>query len=81
MDYYMRFTREKKDMPVLWHQSLLVFVQRYKNDIREDQKEVVVDRHQTPMTDLLSLLLGLFRVRDPRLAPAPPALPGHESPL
>ena len=34
----------KNDMlPVLWHQSLLVFAQRYKNDITEDQREALLD--------------------------------------
>lgn len=28
-------------MPVLWHQSLLTFVQRYKNDISSEQKEAL----------------------------------------
>lgn len=28
-------------MPVLWHQSLLTFLQRYKNDISSDQKEAL----------------------------------------
>lgn len=34
-----------KDMklPVLWHQSLLVFAQRYRNDITEDQREALLD--------------------------------------
>ena len=26
-------------LPVLWHQSLMAFVQRYKNDISIEQKE------------------------------------------
>jgi essential nuclear protein 1 len=30
-------------LPVLWHQSLLVFAQRYKNDITEDQREALLD--------------------------------------
>lgn len=28
-------------MPVLWHQSLLTFLQRYKNDISSEQKEAL----------------------------------------
>lgn len=34
-----------KDMklPVLWHQSLLAFAQRYRNDITEDQREALLD--------------------------------------
>lgn len=30
-------------LPVLWHQSLLVFAQRYRNDITEDQREGLLD--------------------------------------
>ncbi|KAI9820303.1 MAG: snoRNA-binding rRNA-processing protein [Pycnora praestabilis] len=36
---------EAKDLklPVLWHQSLLTFAQRYRNDITEDQREALLD--------------------------------------
>lgn len=30
-------------MPVLWHQSLLVFAQRYKQDLTPDQKTALLD--------------------------------------
>ncbi|KAL9108079.1 MAG: hypothetical protein Q9227_007054 [Pyrenula ochraceoflavens] len=39
-------TKSEKDdlkLPVLWHQGLLVFAQRYKNDITEDQREALLD--------------------------------------
>lgn len=29
-------------MPVLWHQALLTFVQRYKGDISSEQKEALL---------------------------------------
>lgn len=32
-----------KGLPVLWHQSLLSFAQRYRNDITEDQREALLD--------------------------------------
>ena len=34
-----------KDMklPVIWHQCLLAFAQRYRNDITEDQREALLD--------------------------------------
>ncbi len=40
-----KFKHNTKDdkLPVLWHQSLLVFAQRYKNDITEDQREALLD--------------------------------------
>lgn len=37
-----RDPREWK-LPVLWHQSLLAFAQRYRNDITEDQREALLD--------------------------------------
>lgn len=36
-------TVKNDKLPVLWHQSLLVFAQRYKNDITEDQREALLD--------------------------------------
>lgn len=39
--HFIRFEHDKREMPVLWHQSLLTFVQRYKNDISSDQKEAL----------------------------------------
>ena len=30
-------------LPVLWHQSLLVFVQRYSSDLTPDQKDSLLD--------------------------------------
>jgi len=29
-------------LPVLWHQALLTFVQRYKSDISSEQKEALL---------------------------------------
>ncbi|KAJ5377920.1 uncharacterized protein N7496_005329 [Penicillium cataractarum] len=54
--HFLRFRNETVDdmtdgpgsskaykLPVLWHQSLLVFAQRYRNDITEDQREALLD--------------------------------------
>jgi len=35
--------QDGKGLPVLWHQSLLAFAQRYRNDITEDQREALMD--------------------------------------
>ena len=45
-DLSMSGTKSEKDnlkLPVIWHQGLLVFAQRYKNDITEDQREALLD--------------------------------------
>jgi len=36
-------TSKDEDLPVIWHQSLLAFAQRYRNDITEDQREALLD--------------------------------------
>lgn len=47
--HFVRFTTETRELPVLWHQSLLTFVQRYKEDMSVEQKEVLIEliRHQS----------------------------------
>lgn len=37
-----KITKERR-MPVLWHQSMLVFAQRYKQDLAPDQKSALLD--------------------------------------
>ncbi len=32
--HFLRFRSEKRELPVLWHQAFLTFVQRYKSHIR-----------------------------------------------
>ncbi|KAL4087390.1 hypothetical protein PRIC1_013282 [Phytophthora ramorum] len=39
--HFLRFTSDTRKLPVLWHQSLLVFTQRYKNDIPKQSKEAM----------------------------------------
>lgn len=47
--HFMRFRAPKaankaeKQLPVMWHQALLVFAQRYKNDITDDQRDALLD--------------------------------------
>lgn len=39
----MRFKGYQGELPVLWHQSFLAFAERYRNDITEDQRDVLLD--------------------------------------
>ncbi|KAF9779542.1 cell adhesion protein byn-1 [Thelephora terrestris] len=41
--YKPRSSGEARDLPVLWHQSLLVFCQRYASDLTPDQKDALLD--------------------------------------
>merc|ERR1712216_167041 len=37
VEHFMQFLDETRALPVLWHQTLLLFAQRYKNDITVEQ--------------------------------------------
>ncbi|KAK6247437.1 hypothetical protein QUC31_019002 [Theobroma cacao] len=39
VSHFMRFLEDTRIMPVIWHQSLLAFVQRYKNELRKEDKD------------------------------------------
>jgi len=41
--HFIQFQFDTRAMPVLWHQSLLTFVQRYKSDISTEQKEALLE--------------------------------------
>ncbi|XP_020577384.1 bystin [Phalaenopsis equestris] len=36
--HFMRFLEDERAMPVIWHQTLLAFVQRYKNELTKADK-------------------------------------------
>uniref|UniRef100_A0A1B6EUR0 Bystin n=1 Tax=Cuerna arida TaxID=1464854 RepID=A0A1B6EUR0_9HEMI len=40
--HFLKFEKDKRELPVLWHQSLLTFAQRYKNNISSEQKEALL---------------------------------------
>ncbi|KAF0774561.1 hypothetical protein AaE_001738 [Aphanomyces astaci] len=38
--HFESFVDDSREMPVLWHQALLAFVERYKNDITKEHREL-----------------------------------------
>lgn len=38
VQHFMRFEDEERLLPVVWHHALLAFAQRYKYDIKDDEK-------------------------------------------
>lgn len=40
--HFLGFANDSRELPVLWHQSLLTFVQRYKEDVSVEQKEALI---------------------------------------
>mmetsp|Transcript_7332 Transcript_7332/g.12770 ORF Transcript_7332/g.12770 Transcript_7332/m.12770 type:complete len:459 (+) Transcript_7332:142-1518(+) len=46
--HFASFIDDDRDLPVLWHQALLVFCQRYKNEVKDQAREslrVVMKKH------------------------------------
>ena len=41
--HFIKFQREVRPLPVLWHQCLLTFAQRYKEDVSMEQKEALLE--------------------------------------
>jgi len=46
--HFIRFRSEKRELPVLWHQALLTFVQRYKGHVSSEQRDALLEllKHQ-----------------------------------
>lgn len=43
LSYFESFKSVDEELPVLWHQSLLVFCQRYKLELSEEEKKSVLE--------------------------------------
>ncbi|KAM3715988.1 Uncharacterized protein ACO02O_02948 [Dirofilaria immitis] len=43
VNHFLRFGKDERHLPVLWHQSLLTFTQRYKNDINDEQRVALLE--------------------------------------
>lgn len=41
--HFIRWRSLQRPLVVIEHQSLLAFVQRYKNDLTQDQKDILLD--------------------------------------
>lgn len=41
--HFLAFRGDPRQLPVLWHQSLLAFAQRYKEDLSSEQKEALLE--------------------------------------
>lgn len=42
VEHFAAFSTEKRALPVIWHQALLIFVQRYKMELSEAQSETIL---------------------------------------
>lgn len=68
VDHFVRFMGDKRTMPVLWHQTLMSFVNIYAADIAGEQRDALFElvkvhsHHQ--MTDVIRNKLANTKARD-----------------
>lgn len=43
LNFNCRFEHDSRELPVLWHQAFLSFVQRYKADISSEQRDALLN--------------------------------------
>ena len=70
--HFLNFRSEKRTLPVLWHQALLTFVQRYKQDVSSEQKEALFEimkiHYHHKVTDEIRRELQHSKCRDEETA-------------
>lgn len=52
--YFVKFGDNPANLPVLWHQSLLIFAQRYKNELQHDERDALITLLTTHHHDQIS---------------------------
>ncbi|KAI4465508.1 bystin [Holotrichia oblita] len=66
--HFLRFERDSRTLPVLWHQAFLTFVQRYKADISSEQRDALLQllkkQHHTTITPEIRRELQNAKCRD-----------------
>ena len=85
VEHFVRFMDETRELPVLWHQSLLVFAQRYKTVMTRPHKDalkLLLRRHNHPqMSDEVSRFATYIQTKPAHthtshlLPPSLPSLP------
>merc|ERR1712168_1711272 len=73
--HFLNFRNDKRTMHVLWHQAMLTFVQRYKQDISSEQKlamlEICKIHHHHSITEEVRRELQNSKCRDEETAEPP----------
>lgn len=71
--HFASFIDDTRTLPVLWHQCLLVFVQRYKNEVKDEARQLlrqVMKHHFHPKItpEIRRELFGVQAFKEERLA-------------
>ena len=71
--HFASFINDERDLPVLWHQALLTFCERYKNEIQDQAREALrlvmkVHYHHKITPEIRRELFGASAWKDERAA-------------
>jgi len=70
--HFLGFRSEKRQLPVLWHQAMLTFCQRYKQDVSSEQKTALLEickiHHHHTITEEVRRELMHSKCRDEETA-------------
>jgi essential nuclear protein 1 len=66
--HFLRFEMDHRELPTLWHQALLTFIERYKNDISSEQRDGLMQllrkKNHPKLTPLIRRELQAAKPRD-----------------
>eukprot|EP00172_Hildenbrandia_rubra_P002285 Plantae.Rhodophyta-Hildenbrandia_rubra.ctg30235.p1 GENE.Plantae.Rhodophyta-Hildenbrandia_rubra.ctg30235~~Plantae.Rhodophyta-Hildenbrandia_rubra.ctg30235.p1 ORF type:complete len:375 (-),score=87.54 Plantae.Rhodophyta-Hildenbrandia_rubra.ctg30235:234-1358(-) len=75
VDHFYRMINEQRDLPVIWHNSLLSFVRHYKREIESNQKEMLKRlmraQYHDQITPVIRTELFSVRSRGEQMDPGP----------
>ena len=57
VEHFMRFELEDRELPTIWHQSLLMFIQSYKQHLKQDDlrdlRRLIKKQHHYQISPIL----------------------------
>jgi len=79
--HFLGFRNEKRELPVLWFQCFLTFVQRYKEHVSSEQKHALLEickiQVHSSITPEIRRELEHSRCRDEEMVEPPPEIANH----
>lgn len=60
VNHFIGFASDPRELPVLWHQALLTFVLRYKNDLNNEQRDAIRSLIKIKVRPPLSVVAGKY---------------------
>jgi len=53
VEHFISFKNDERHMPVIWHQTLLIFIERYNKCLNDYQKKMKLEKHYLVMISII----------------------------